>query len=74
MKLQETWPQGSKAAAKTIVKCEEEITMKPYREMSKEELASLKEQLEKVYKEYHPSSGQKPEIEHGPRKAKPGAA
>ena len=26
--------------------------MKPYREMSKEELASLKEQLEKVYKEY----------------------
>lgn len=52
MKLQGTWPQGSKAAAKTIVKCEEEITMKPYREMSKEELASLKEQLEKVYKEY----------------------
>jgi len=26
--------------------------MKPYREMSKEELASLKEQLEAVYKEY----------------------
>ena len=26
--------------------------MKPYREMSKEELASFKEQLEKVYKEY----------------------
>ena len=26
--------------------------MKPYREMSKEELASLEEQLEKVYKEY----------------------
>ena len=26
--------------------------MKPYREMSKEELASLKEQLTAVYKEY----------------------
>ena len=26
--------------------------MKPYREMSKDELASLKEQLEAVYKEY----------------------
>ena len=26
--------------------------MKPYREMSKEELSSLKEQLEQIYKEY----------------------
>lgn len=31
---------------------EEEIDMKPYREMSKQELASLKEQLEALYKEY----------------------
>ena len=33
-------------------KNEEDTDMKPYREMSKEELASLKEQLEAVYKKY----------------------
>ena len=33
--------------------------MKPYREMSKEELASLKEQLTAVYKEYQGRRSQK---------------
>ena len=40
--------------------------MKPYREMSKEELASLKEQLEAVYKEYQ---GKKFKPEDGPGQA-----